>query len=162
MASKDREKWLQDMGANDYTVRLNEENGTMLFEVPEDENTDLLVSQLSKKGEFKILDADTEEILMTNEHLDSTTGGIQQVSTGYVVVMQFRFNKNGTEKLKEITNTYVETEDADGNKTSKKISIQLDGEELVSTDFDNEISNGVIQLTIGSAVTDINYQLYIL
>ena len=150
------EKRLKDMGANDYTIRLNEENGTILFEIPEDENTDLLVSQLSKRGEFKIIDADTKEILMTNEHLESVTAGIQQVTTGYQVVMQFRFNSQGTEKLKEITNTYVESEDEEGNTTSKKISLQLDGEELLSSSFNNEISNGIMQLTIGNAGTDIN------
>ena len=55
------------------------------------------------------------------------------------------------EKLKEITNTYVESTDEEGNDTSKQVSIKVDDTSLIDTTFDSEISNGVLQLTLGTS-----------
>jgi len=150
------ENRLKNIGANDYTIRLNEEDGSIVFELPEDDNTDLIISQLKTQGKFEIVNADTKEVLMTNNDIEKVLAGVGSTSSGYVAYMQIQFNKQGTEKLKDITNTYVKVSDSDGNTVEKKVTLKLDDTDIMSSSFTEEISDGILQLTIGNASRNIN------
>lgn len=153
------EKRLKNMQVTDYTIRLNEENGNMIIEVPENEDTDMIVSQLQSRGKFEILDDDTNEVLMNNADIASAKAGYGTTTSGTTAVfINIQFNKEGKEKFKNITNTYVETtneatEGEEQTTTTKKIKIQLDGETILTTYFAEEISNGLLQLSVGSSTT---------
>ena len=130
-------KILQDrlkvMGVTNYQIRVNESNGDITINIPEDENTDIIVAQLQYQGKFEIVDKDTNEV-------------------------NIEFNKEGTQKFKDITNTYKEiattdAETGEETKTKKQISINVDGQTLLSTYFDREVSNGVLQLSVGSSTS---------
>jgi preprotein translocase subunit SecD len=90
-------------------------------------------------------------------------------NNGYAVYLQLEFNKDSIEKLKEISNKYIETEkeenkkeDQDENqenvedseKEIKYISIVVDGTKLMKTYFSDEISQGIIQIPIGNQTND--------
>lgn len=173
------EKRLKEVEAKDYTIRQDKENGTIILELAEDSNTDRIVGQISSQGKFEIVDNDTNEVLMTNDDLKSVKAGYGGTDAGQTAVfINIQFNKEGTEKFKNITNTYIEiekedsevsneiaesetesaeetqTEDNKEEKRVKEIAIKVDDSTLLTTYFDKEISNGLLQLVVGSASTD--------
>lgn len=160
------EKRLSKMNITDYVISQNTENGKILVEVPEDDMTDSVVYELMYQGKFEIVDKDTNEVLMTNDDLKVVKAGYSQTQTGYTSIgINFEFNKEGTQKFKDITNTYVETEkteetentteesqteSTEPTKVVKEITIKIDNQELLSTHFDAEVSNGILPLSFGS------------
>lgn len=156
-------KILQDrlkvMGVTNYQIRVNESNGDITINIPEDENTDIIVAQLQYQGKFEIVDKDTNEVLMTNDDLKAVKAGYGATSSGATAIfVNIEFNKEGTQKFKDITNTYKEiattdAETGEETKTKKQISINVDGQTLLSTYFDKEVSNGVLQLSVGSSTS---------
>lgn len=151
------EKRLKTMGVNDYEVRLNEANGTIILNIPEDNNTDIIAAQMGYQGKFEIVDNTTDEVLMTNEDLKSVKAGYGTSATGSTTIfVNIEFNKEGTQKFKDITNNYREmktTNEETGEETTtkKEIKIETDNSTLLTTHFDEEISNGILQLSVGSA-----------
>ena len=170
------EKRLQELGVDNYIVSLDEENGDILIEIPENDDTDSVVSNMGTTGKFEIIDSETKEVLMDNNDIKrvrvmygaNSTG----TSTGTAVYMDIEFNKEGTEKLKNISNTYVQTNTTNNTNTTnetsteetaenteeetetKEITMQIDGEEIMTTSFDETIETGRLQLSVGSATTD--------
>ena len=65
------------------------------------------------------------------------------------------------EQLNEISKTYVSSKDADGNDTSKKIDMKLDDETILSSYFEEEITDGIIQLSIGTATDSTTLKTYL-
>lgn len=169
------EQRLKIMQVNDYIIRQNKENGTIILEFPEEKNTDRVVSQLSLQGKFEIVDNETNEVLMTNSDVKSVKSGYGPISTGATAVfVNINFNEEGTEKFKNITNTYVQTvvekeesettnevvaedtiqeenKEEEQKTETKEIAIKIDDVALLTTYFDTEISNGVLQLTVGTS-----------
>lgn len=169
---------LAQMEVKDYVISQNLENGKILVEIPEDENTNNLVYQLMYQGKFEIVDSDTNETLMTNADLDTVQAGYGTIQNGYTsIFVNFQFNKEGTEKFKNITNTYIETtveaekeeteneetqvngeaqetttqeEEPETTTVTREITLKIDGQELLSTHFDEEISSGLLQLSFGT------------
>lgn len=174
------ENRLKTMGVNDYEIRLNEENGQIVVNIPEDDLTDYIAGQLQYQGKFEVIDNETNEVLMTNDDIESVKAGYGQNSSSsqVVVFINFQFNKEGTEKFRDITNTYVETteevasdnenaeeavetnEQETNNETkTKEIAIKIDDSTLLTTHFDTEITNGLLQLSVGSSNTSSTEEL---
>ena len=171
------EKRLQKLGVDNYIVSLDEVSGDILIEIPENNSTDSIVSNMGTTGKFEIIDSETKEVLMDNNDIKrvrvmygaNNTG----TSTGTAVYMDIEFNKEGTEKLKNISNTYVETnttnntnttnetsetttENTEEETTTKEITMQIDGEEIMTTSFDETIETGRLQLSVGTTTTDMD------
>lgn len=151
------EKRLKTMGVNDYEIRLNETNGNITLNIPENDNTDMIVAQIAYQGKFEIIDNDTKEVLITNDDLKSARAGYGQTSSGSTTIfVNIEFNKEGTEKFKNITNTYREVkqtneETGEEETVKKQIALNIDDSAILTTYFDEEISNGVLQLSVGSS-----------
>lgn len=157
------EKRLSAIGVEDYLIRLNEETGEITVEIPENENTDTAVSYLGTAGEFQIKDTETGEVLMNNNDIKLSSvlygqGSSTNGTAGTTVYLNIEFTKEGTKKLEEISKTYVKQENAEGEqeeKTKEKtITMTVDGNELMSTSFDEPLTNGKLQLSIGKSSTD--------
>ena len=54
----------KEQGIGEYEISLNEENGEILIKIPENKNTDKVVSNLNTVGKFEIIDSETKEVLM--------------------------------------------------------------------------------------------------
>ncbi len=151
------QKRLKTMGVSNYEIRLNEENGKIVVNIPENDNTDIIVAQLASQANFEIIDKDTNEVLMTNDDLKAVKAGYGTTSYGTTAIfVNIEFNKEGTEKFKNITNTYIETKSKNeetGEETTltKEITLKLDGGTILTTHFDQEITNGILQLSVGSS-----------
>lgn len=144
-----------------YEIKANETDGTIYVEVPEDTNTDYIAQYCVTKGAFKITDNDTGDVLLTNSDIKEAKAQYSTSTSGTTVVLNIQFNKSGTEKLKDITNTYVKTTDSEGNEVSKKIKMALDDETIMTTTFDEEISNGAMQLSLGTSTDSSTIQGYV-
>ena len=166
------ENRLKNLGVSYYEIALEEETGDIVIRLPEDKQADNIVSNISTVGKFEILDSQTKEVLMNNDDIkyanvlygsDGTNG------TG--VYLNIEFTKEGSKKLENISNTYIpsneeENTTSDENATQentteeeneteeKTISMQIDGEEMMNTSFDEPIRTGKLQLSIGTSSTD--------
>lgn len=185
-AKKVIEKRLNKLNVQEYNISLNKTTGEIIVEIPEDSNTDTIVSNLTTVGKFEISDSDTNEVLMNNEDIKSSSVLYNTTSSGTSVYLEIAFNKDGKKKLEDISKTYVKSENnttenntveneteentstenseeatntenttTDSTSTTeKKITMKIDDEEIMSTSFDEAITTGKIQLSVGSATSD--------
>ena len=171
------EKRLKKLGVANYTIKLDEETGNMIIEIPEDDDTDHTISNVSETGKFQIVDSeDTEKVLMDNNDIKSSSVLYNTTTSGTVVYLNIEFNKQGKEKLKNISEEYktvedskdsetenseetTETEETEDNNSEekeeqKKITMKIDDNDMITTSFDETMENGSIQLSMGQASTD--------
>lgn len=173
----------KEQGIGEYEISLNEENGEILIKIPENKNTDKLVSNLNTVGKFEIIDSETKEVLMNNNDLKRAKvmyGSSSTSNNGTTVYLDMEFTKEGTKKLEDISNNYKKVEEeqntntneeAENNNTTtneetnteaneneenkeKQITMKLDDQEIMTTSFDETIKTGTLQLSIGSSATD--------
>lgn len=148
------EKRLAESNIIEYRIRVNRANGEIVLELPENDNTDEIISNISLAGKFEIQDSETKEVLMDNSYLKDSSVVSSTGQTGKTVALNIKFNKEGTKKLEELSKTYIETTGEDGNTTKKQVKLVLDGEEILTTHFSETITDGNLNLTIGSSSTD--------
>ena len=152
---------LKYMEVDYYEIKFDEATGTIYLEIPENEYTDYMAQYSVTKGEFKIADNETGEVLLTNSNIKKASPQYYTDSTGTNVYLNIEFDKNSKEKLKEISNTYVKTTDDEGNETEKKVDISIDSENIMSTSFEEEMTDGVIQIRIGVGTDTATINQYI-
>lgn len=143
-------KRLNGMGVTNYTTRLNEKDGTIFIQIPENTSTDTIAQYTATKGNLEFV-GENDEVLLTQEHIKSAQAATSSSTSGVSVHLIIEFDEEGKEALKNITSTYVKTVDADGKEQEKKIDLKLDNSTLFSTSFDETIENGIFQLTVGQA-----------
>lgn len=151
---------LKDLGISNYEVRLDEETGNIFVELSEGENTDTVLSDLLASGKFEIIDTNDKTVLMTNDDVKSASVMYNQETSGVMVYLDIKFNNEGKKKIRQISKDYHETEETENqegteeNSNKKTITMRIDGEDFLSTGFHDEITNGELTVTIGSASTD--------
>ena len=121
-------KRLQLLNVPDYTIGLDEENGYIMVDMLDYADTDTVAQYMYLPGKFEVTDPDGN-ILLDNSYIDKATvkyGYVSSNSNATTVFLSIQFNKEGTEKLKEISNTYVKSLDEDGKDNSKKVKIAVD------------------------------------
>lgn len=164
------EKRLKELKIDNYVTRLNEQTGEIIVEIPENSDTDNIVTNLGTTGKFEILDSETNEVLMDNNDIKLAnvvygSNSSSTTSSGTSIYLNIEFNKEGTKKLEDISGKYVKTsnetntentsESTDTSSSSeKKITMKIDDEEIMSTSFDEVIKTGKLQLSIGNSSTD--------
>ena len=177
------EKRLKSLKVQEYNINLNTKTGEIIVEIPEDSNTDTIVSNLNTIGKFEIIDSNTKEVLLDNSNIKSSNVLYNNATSGTTVYLEIEFDKDGKNKLEEISKTYVDSEEnnttsEENNTTSeennaiseentaeetktedstkKQITMKIDDEEIMTTSFDEPITTGKMQLSIGKATTDSN------
>ena len=176
------EKRLKKLDVQEYKIGVNEETGEITVQIPENTQTDEIVSNLTTVGKFEIIDSETNEVLLDNSSIKSSKVLYNTTPSGTSVYLEISFDKNGKNKLEEISKTYVKsennttenttsedtnsTEEKENNteeanttsenstSTEKKITMKIDDDEIMSTSFDEAITTGKIQLSVGQASTD--------
>ena len=107
------EKRLKSLKVQEYNINLNTKTGDIIIEVPEDSNTDTVVSNLNTIGKFEIIDSNTKEVLLENSHIKSSDVLYNNATSGTTVYLEIAFDKDGKNKLEEISRTYVPSEEND-------------------------------------------------
>jgi membrane protein len=176
------EKRLKKLDVQEYKIGVNEETGEITVQIPENTQTDEIVSNLTTVGKFEIIDSQTNDVLLDNSSIKSSKVLYNTTSSGTSVYLEIAFDKNGKNKLEEISKTYVKSENnttenttsedtnsieenennteetnttsENSTSTEKKITMKIDDDEIMSTSFDETITTGKIQLSVGQASTD--------
>ena len=149
------EKRLKKLNVQEYNIAVNENNGEITIEIPEDTTTDTVVSNLTTIGKFEIIDNETNEVLLNNDNIKSSDVLYNTTSSGTTIYLEIAFDKEGKEKLEEISKTYVKQENntTETSGTQKQITMKIDNETIMTTSFDEPITTGKIQLSVGKAST---------
>ena len=163
---------LKKLKVSEYDIRLNNEDGSILVSIPQNDDTDTIYNVVGSVGKLEIVDKDTDEVLMDNSQLKKAEVVYNTTSTGTTVYLQLNFNKEGKEKLREISNIYVskevpkesstdttdttESTDTTTTETETKISyvkVNFDGSTLITTYFGEQMNDGVLQIPISQELT---------
>lgn len=171
------EKRLKSFNVQDYNLSLNEENGTITLQIPENSDTDHVVSNILQVANFEIKDSeDKSNVFITNDDLKKVSAVYNTTTSGTVVYLQIEFNKDGKNILKQISTGDYATKDenssdtensSDENQensedssseesttTQKKIILSIDSNDMITTSFDDPIEDGLIDLSMNKASTD--------
>lgn len=154
LAKNVMEKRLNSLGMQDYYLRKNDQTGEITLEIAESSNIDNVIYALQYLGKFTIQDSQTKEVLLNNDDVEKAGVVYSTGESGTRVYLSIEFNKNAKQKLEQITKEYISTLDEEGKTVTKKISINLDDEELTQTYFAETNSTGILQLSIGNASTN--------
>ena len=102
------EKRLKSLGAQDYTISLNKEDGTIRVELPENDNIDMYIYYLYASQKITIKDTDSKDILLNDEMIKGAKYSYTSDSKGaYQVYEEIELTKDGQAKLNELLNDYV-------------------------------------------------------
>lgn len=108
IVKKTIEKRLQSFGAQDYTISLNYENGTIIVELPEDANTDTYAYLLTASSKVQMKEKDGETKLLEDSMIKKALYTYTSDSEGkYQVYLQLYLTKEGQAKFDEIKNNYA-------------------------------------------------------
>lgn len=142
---------LKYMKLDYYEMKFDESTGTIYMDVPENSRADYAAQYSVTKGEFKIEDNDTGELLLSKADVKEAKVQYQTTESGTTVVLNIEFNKDGAEKLRNISNTYVKSTDSEGNDTTKKTKMSLDDTTIMTTYFAQEMTDGQMQVSLGTS-----------
>lgn len=160
---------LKKLGVDQYKVNLDESNGALQIRIPENKNTDTVISNLLQSGTFELKDSETEEVLIDTSKVKKATVVYGQTETETSVYLQIKLDKEGKQKLKEVSEIYVQNiiettnEEGETEETTetKKVSLYLNEEEVLETYFGETISDGTLNVAIGSGSDTETIQQYI-
>lgn len=161
------EKRLKKLNIQEYNISVDKTTGKITMEIPENINTDSVVGNVYVQGKFEMLDTETNDVLLDNNQIKSSEVLYNNAQSGTSVYLQIEFNKEGKQKLAEITKTYVKNEEKNNTEKEttenseateetkeKTITMKINDEEIMSTAFEEPIENGKIQLSVGTASTE--------
>lgn len=169
---------LKSMKVEDFTVRCDESTGQIEITIPENMQTDYILSDITQKGNFEIRNTANNEVLMNNSDIRKVD--VETVASPYnasttSIYMDIKFNNDGTRKFRDITRDYqnevsnevtnettennsVEDETADDTESEEvettEVGLYVDGTSMMTTSFTEIIDNGVMSLSLGSSSSD--------
>ena len=150
------EKRLKHLKVTDFIIKQNEA-GEIIIESEENDKTDNNMQAIYNTGKFEMKDSEDNTVLMDNKDIKTAKvlySNSASSGTGTSVYVGIEFTKDGAKKLEDISKKYIKTTAEDGTETEKKVKIEIDGEKLIETYFDEPMTNGNIQLSVGTSTTD--------
>lgn len=132
---------LKSMKIEDYTVRCDEATGQIEITIPENAQTEYILSDITQKGNFEIRNTANNEVLMNNNDIRSVKVNI--VPSSYntntsAIYMDINFNNAGTKKFKNITMEYQNTV---ANDVSEENTVAESESTYNQTNTNNTASN---------------------
>lgn len=151
------EKRLKGNNVSEYSIDMNEITGKMKIEIPEDSRADEIQDIIQNTGSFMLLDGETFEVVFDSSYLKRADVVYSQGDIETAVFLQLEFNEEGTQKLQELNNIYVETTEQQTNEegeteevtNSKVVWVILNDAFLGTTVLPNIVYDNKIMLTFG-------------
>lgn len=138
-------KRLKNLKVENYSVSLDENTGKIEIDLPENDQTDIILSDITQKGNFQIADSSTNEVLLSNSDVKSVDVGKQVNGSYSVVYMNINFNMQGSKKFKNVTvkyqNNVSENTIAAENTTEENTTTTENSTEKNSTSEENIAKN---------------------
>ena len=158
LSAKIIKKRLKDLETQEYNIRQSN-NGNIQIEMAENDSTDEIIYNLQSKGTFELIDSESKEVLLNNDFIKDTDVAYGQTETQNTVYLQIKFNKEGKQKLEEISKTYIQTTTQSTNEegeveeteSTKNVTILFDGQEYNETYFGEPITDGILNIQIGTS-----------
>lgn len=164
------EKRLKNLGAQDYTISLNKEDGTIIVELSENNATDTYVYFLTADGKVQIKEKDTDTELLSDSMVKKVTYSYKVDAEGrYQVYMELQLTRDGQDKIEEIKNNYAifasEIKEIEAAEESEHDHEHEDGEvvegeettvEEITETEDTVETRKIAKLTIGTSEYDID------
>lgn len=99
---------LKKLNVDNYNITCDENSGRIVIDIPEDDKTDIILSDLTEIGKFTIEDSETGEVLLDNSDVKSVKFGQQNsgTSSSSSLVMGIEFDSKGTKKFRDVTKEY--------------------------------------------------------
>lgn len=145
---------LNELGVEDYNVRLNETNGNIIVELPDDTITDTLLQYLLAKGDFSMTDSEDGTVLLDKSDVKLASVKYGNDDTGAVeVYLDIQFTSEGSKKLEEVSKEYLkveESEDSSETTEQKKVTMTIEGTEFLTTYFGEVMTGGELTISVGS------------
>jgi len=158
---------LKNLKVDEYKVSLDKSNGNIQIRIPENDETDEIIYYLTQSGSFELKDSKTNEVLIDSSTIQNAKVVYGQLETGTGIYVQIKFNKDGKQKLEEISKIYVKTtpennskEETSEDENTKKVAVYLNGEEHNETYFGQVLTDGVLNIIMGSASDNTTLQQY--
>ena len=164
------QKRLENLNGYEYNLRVDNETGDIVLEVPDNED-DILVQKsiVSTKGNLQIIDSQTGLVLLDSDKIQSATavqGLDSETGNAYQMYITIQYKKDAIETLREISTKYVkeetkaqdenaEAEEGSAEDNIKTVKIMLDGTALRETYFGDELKDGTISIPVGEASSDL-------
>lgn len=162
IVKKTIEERLNNLGAQDYTISLNEQDGTIRVELAEDENTDTYVYFMTADGKAQIKEKDTGTELLSDSMVKKALYTYTtDVEGKYQVFLELHLTEEGQAKIEEIKNNYaifaeeVEEIEKDQEEAEKEKEEAKEGESETTEEATTEESRKVAKLTIAGNEYDI-------
>ena len=148
---------LKSMKIEDYTVRCDEATGQIEITIPENDQTEYILSDITQKGVFEIRNTANNEVLMNNDDIRNVE--VNAVPSSYnndssAVYMDINFNNTGSKKFRDITRDY---QNVVTNDTAEENSV----EENTANNEVNETSNETTEETAEEEDNTTEIGLYI-
>lgn len=148
---------LKGIGTTQYFIDMNKENGNIQIQIPEDENADEVENFIKSASGLVLLDGETFENVFDSSYLKKAEVAYSQGNTETAVLLQLSFNEEGTKKLQELNNIYVETTTTETNEAgeeeevtnSKTVWVFLNGSFIGTTVLPNIVYDNKIMFTFG-------------
>lgn len=109
----------------DFTITCDQSTGRIELKLPENDQTDILLSDLTQVGKFQIADTNTGEVLITNDDIRSASVK-KNNQMGYTILqLNINFTASGSRKFKNITRDYNENaviEQEVSNETANEVA----------------------------------------
>lgn len=122
---------LEAIGVEEFYVRANYTDGSMLLEVPEGTNTDFL-SDIAAVGEFQVKDSDGN-VIAGSEAINSVEYKLDRASYSVpCVIIDINFKNDFVKNLVSNKDNYLATIDENGKVIEKIISLEIDGSKIYS------------------------------
>ena len=171
------ESRLKELDVQDYNLSLDKKTGIIYLQIPEDDKTDRVVSNIAETGTVELKDSkDESKTYLTTDNLENAKYFYSTGDSGTVVYLELQFNKEGKEILKDLSENEYKTlsedesaeededatsEDADeeseedsDKEEQKQVTLYMSGNTVTTTSFDEPVSDGKIDLSMSSASTD--------
>lgn len=158
------EERLDNLGAQDYVISLNKENGTIRVELAEDENTDTYAYFLTASGKVEIKEKDASTVLLSDSMVKDAVYTYTSDAEGmYKVYIELRLTEEGQAKIEEIKNNYAileeevsKIEEAESKKEAEKKDKEEKAEGTTAEEkTETEPTKKIGVLTIGGTELDI-------
>ena len=125
------EKRLKDFGVQDYNLSMDKQTGTIYLQIPEDNNTDRVVSNIAEIGSVELKDSkDSSRVFLTNDNFQKAQVLYSSSTTGTAVYLDLQFDKQGRDTLKDISeNEYKKIGEKKDEEKSEDNSQEENSEE---------------------------------
>lgn len=149
---------LNALRTEQYNIKEDATTGNIQVQMTENDDTETIISNLAQRGVFELKDNETNEVLLNNNDIDNSKVVYGQTQTGNTVYLQIKFNKEGARKLQEISGKYISTTTQVANENGeledkeekKEVAIAFDGETYRTTYFGDTITDGTLNVAIGT------------